>query len=72
MLFLDSRLFLDEHRHELPEHLAHDVHTLLPCHHIVDSMAHSEKHRLHAARVRRGVQFGVALGNVGNGNDGRR
>lgn len=47
MLFLDSRLFLDEQRHELPEQLAHGVHALLPGLHIIDGVSHGEEHRGH-------------------------
>ena len=64
MFFLDSRFLLYEYRHKLTEQLKHDVHALLTCFHIIKSMAHSEKHRLHSSSVRCCVELRVTLGNV--------
>ena len=68
MFFLDSRFLLYEYRHKLTEELAHDIHTLLASLHVIESMAHSEEHRLHSPSVRCGVELRVTLGDVTDTN----
>ena len=69
MFFLDSRFLLYEHRHKLTEELAHDIHTLLACHHVIESMTHSKEHRLHSSSVRCGIELRVSLGDVTDTNE---
>ena len=68
MFFLDSRFLLYEYRHKLTEELAHDIHTLLASLHVIESMAHSEEHRLHSSSVRCCVELRVTLGDVTDTN----
>ena len=68
MFFLDPRFLLYEYRHKLTEELAHDIHTLLASLHVIESMAHSEEHRLHSPSVRCGVELRVTLGDVTDTN----
>ena len=70
MFFLDPRFLLNEHRHELSEQLAHDVHALLSCVHVINGMAHREEHRLHPSGVRRVVQFRISLRDVRDSDEG--
>ena len=64
MFFLDSRFLLYEHRHELSEKFPHDIHALLACLHIIESVPHGEKDRLHSSSVRCGVELCVTLSDV--------
>ena len=64
MFFLDSRFLLYEYRHKLTEQLTHDVHALLTCFHIIESVTHGKEHRLHSSSVRCGVELRVTLGDV--------
>lgn len=68
MLLLGT--FEDELAHELAEQLAHDVHARLACGHGAEGVAHGEEHSLYSARVGRVVHLDVALGDVGDGDDG--
>lgn len=70
MFFLDPRLLLDENRHELTEQLAHDVHALLPCGHVINGMAHGEEYRLDTPSMRRVIQFRIALRDVRDSDEG--
>ena len=64
MLFFDSRFLLYEHRHELSEEFPHDIHALLACLHIIESVPHGAKDRLHSSSVRCGVELCVTLSDV--------
>ena len=70
MFFLAPRLLLDENRHELAEQLAHDVHALLPCGHVINGMAHGEEYRLDTPSMRRVVQLRIALRDVRDSDKG--
>ena len=61
VLFFDSRFLLYEHRQELSEQLPHDIHALLACLHIIESVPHGEKDRLHSSSVRCGVELCITL-----------
>ena len=69
MLFFDSRFLLYEHRHELSEELPHDIHALLACLHIIESVPHGQKDRLHSSSVRCGVELRVTLSDVTDSNE---
>ena len=61
MLPFNTCTLLNEHGHELPEQLTHDIHTLLTGGHVVEGVAHGEEDSLYAARVGCVVQFGISL-----------
>ena len=61
-----------ELRHELTEHLSHGVHAGVACPHIVNLVAHGEKHGLHSPCARRVVQLGVAVGDVAHADKCQR
>jgi len=62
--------FEDEFAHELAEEFAHGVHARLSGGHVAEGVAHGEEHCLYAASVGRVVHLDVALGDVGDGDDG--
>ena len=64
IMLLLLRLFKDELAHKLPEQLAHGVHALLACCHVIDGMAHGEEHCLHSSSVRTVVHLDIALAYV--------
>ena len=55
-----------QHRHKLPEQFAHGFHARHPGLHVIYGMAHGEKHRLHATRVRCVIDVRISVGYVGH------
>ena len=62
VVLLQPDLFREKPRHELPEQLAHNFHTLGASRHILGGVSHSEKHRFDATGARRIVQLRIAVG----------
>ena len=70
-MLLLLRLFEDELAHKLAEQLAHGVHALLACCHVIDGVAHCEEDRLHSSSVRTVVHLDIALAYVADSYDSR-
>lgn len=70
-MLLLLRLFEDELAHKLAEQLAHGVHALLACCHVIDGVAHGEEDRLHSSSVRTVVHLDIALAYVADSDDSR-
>ncbi len=70
-VFLQSGFLLKKHRHILPEKFAEGVEAPLPRVHIVEGVAHGEKHGLNAACPWGVVHIHKALGGVADGHDSR-
>lgn len=70
-MLLLLRLFKDELAHKLSEQLAHGVHALLACCHVIDGVAHGEEDRLHSSSVRTVVHLDIALAYVADSDDSR-